>query len=362
MTPLALGSVIGILGGGQLGRIMALEAAKLGFDVHIYCPEPRSPAARVAAFETVAEYDDARALEKFANACDVVTYEFENVPARSVSIIEGTGRQVRPGAKSLEMSQDRVKEKKFLQSLGIPTVDFHAVGVDGNMDLNDALVDFGWQGILKTRRDGYDGKGQVRIKGQEGAAKAQKLADETPCILEAFAPFDLEISAVVARTKEATLVFDISQNIHVDGVLSRSIAPAKISDDVRAKAIDAGTKLADALGHVGVLALEFFVMPDGTLHANEFAPRVHNSGHWTPEACMTGQFEQHIRAVAGWPLGPVDRIFDVEMVNLLGDEVAQIPAGFDASTRLVSYGKHEAKAGRKMAHITHRKGKTDAVV
>jgi len=355
MTPLKPGSVIGILGGGQLGRLMALEAARLGFDVHIYCPEAGSPAARVAAFETIAAYDDKAALERFAKACDVVTYEFENVPAASVGHIEMAGTPVRPGAKSLEMSQDRVTEKTFLNTLGIPTVDFHAIGTDGDIELSAALVDFGWQGILKTRREGYDGRGQVRIKGEEGFEAGQKLAAETPCVLEAFAPFELEISVVVARTEDQTLAFDISQNIHESGILARSIAPAGISGEIRTQAIEQGVKLADALGHIGVLALEFFVMPDGTLRANEFAPRVHNSGHWTPEACMTGQFEQHMRAVAGWPLGPVERMFDVDMRNILGADIDQLPEAFTGKTRIVSYGKYDAKAGRKMAHITERK-------
>ena len=355
VTPLKPGSVIGILGGGQLGRLMALEAARLGFDVHIYCPGAGSPAARVAAFETVAAYDDKAALEAFAKVCDAVTYEFENVPAVSVGHIETAGTPVRPGAKSLEMSQDRVTEKSFLNVLGIPTVAFHAIGTSGDRGLSAALVDFGWQGILKTRREGYDGRGQVRIKGEEGFEAAQKLATEAPCVLEAFAPFEMEISVVVARTEDQTLAFDISQNIHEQGILARSIAPADISDDVRTQAIEQGVKLADALGHIGVLALEFFVMPDGTLRANEFAPRVHKSGHWTPEACMTGQFEQHIRAVAGWPLGPVDRMFDVDMRNILGADIDQIPSAFTGKTRIVSYGKYDAKAGRKMAHITERK-------
>lgn len=360
MKPLSAGSVIGILGGGQLGRIMALEAASLGFDVHIYCPEARSPAARVAAFETVATYDNVSALQSFASACDVVTYEFENVPAASVSVIEAAGTPVRPGAKSLEMSQDRVTEKNFLNSLGIPTVAFHPIGSDGDMELTAALADFGWQAILKTRRDGYDGKGQVRIKGQDGADEAAKLASQTPCVLEAFAPFDLEISVIVARTETNTLTFDVSQNGHDNGVLARSTVPAKISDDVRRQALEAGVKLADALGHIGVLALEFFVMPDGTLRANEYAPRVHNSGHWTPEACMTGQFEQHVRAVAGWPLGPVERLFNADMQNLLGFDIDQIPGAFPADAQIVSYGKREAKDGRKMAHVTRLKPRTSS--
>lgn len=357
MTPLQPGSVIGILGGGQLGRLMSLEAAKLGFDVHIYCPESRSPAARVSAYETVAAYDDHEALIRFASACDVITYEFENVPAASVARLEASQTPVRPGAQSLEMSQDRATEKKFLKSLGIETVAFHVL--DETMDLSKALTDFGWQGILKTRRDGYDGKGQVFIKGEARLAEAEKLVSDVPCILEAFAPFEREVSVVVARTQTQTLAFDIAENIHESGILARSIVPAAISQEIRSAAMAAGKKLADALGHIGVLALEFFVMPDGTLLANEYAPRVHNSGHWTPEGCQTGQFEQHIRAVAGWPLGPVTRLFDIEMQNLLGEDVDRIPVDFPPDTRLVSYGKTAAKPGRKMAHITRLLGRAD---
>jgi len=355
MTPLQPGSVIGILGGGQLGRLLALEAGKLGFDVHIYCPEAASPAARVSAVETVAAYDDATALQAFAEACDVVTYEFENVPAASVAKIEAAGTPVRPGAKSLEMSQDRAVEKAFLNEIGIPTVDYCTL--EQGEALDGALAGFGSHAILKTRRDGYDGKGQIMLggaRGRDGLEAARELAGKVPCVLEAFAPFEREVSVVVARAESGALAFDISENQHEDGVLARSVVPAAISDTLQAKAVAAGMKLADALGHIGVLALEFFVMPDGTLRANEFAPRVHNSGHWTPEACMTGQFEQHIRAVAGWPLGPVTRLFDVDMQNLLGADVSQIPVSFEAETRLVSYGKRDPKPGRKMAHITKR--------
>lgn len=356
MTPLKPGSTIGILGGGQLGRLMSLEAARLGFDVHIYCPEKDSPAARVSAQETVAAYTDEAALRTFSRVCDVVTYEFENIPAASVAIIEAVDTPVRPGAEALDVSQDRAQEKTFLQKLGIPTVAFKTLGAE--MSLEQALDAFGGAGIVKTRREGYDGKGQAVIQGPDdmgGLEKAKELAAEASCILEAFAPFEREVSVIVARNETEVLTFDISENIHESGILARAIAPAKISDDTRRAAIEAGTKLADALGYIGVLALELFVMPDGSVLANEFAPRVHNSGHWTPEACMTGQFEQHIRAVAGWPLGPVERMFDIEMENLLGDQISNIPAAYNGGVRIVSYGKRKAKPGRKMAHITKRK-------
>lgn len=355
MKPLAPGDTIGILGGGQLGRMLALAAGQLGFDVHIYCPEADCPAGRVSAGETVAAYDDRAALARFAAACDVVTYEFENVPVAAVEQIEAAGTPVRPGARSLEVSQDRVREKAFLNELGIPTVDYCAL--EGSEGLEAALAGFASHAILKTRRDGYDGKGQVMLggaRGKDGLEEARALAAGVPCLLEAFAPFEREISVVVARCGDDCAVFDPAENVHDKGILRRSTVPARIDERVRGEALAAGRKLADALGHIGVLALEFFVMPDGRLLANEFAPRVHNSGHWTPEACLTGQFEQHIRAVAGWPLGPAERVFDVEMDNLLGDEVAAIPAAYEGDVRLVSYGKRAARAGRKMAHITRR--------
>lgn len=355
MTPLGVGQVIGILGGGQLGRLLALEAARLGFDVHIFCPESNSPAARVAAHETIAAYDDAAALATFAAACDVITYEFENVPAASVALIEAAGTPVRPGAKSLEMSQDRAREKTFLNEIGIPTVNYCLV--ENGETLEATLAGFASHAILKTRRDGYDGKGQIMLGGARGKAgldEARHLASAVPCILEAFAPFEREVSVVIARTEQETLAFDIAENQHESGILARSTVPARISADIARAATEAGIKLADALDHIGVLALEFFVMPDGSLRANEFAPRVHNSGHWTPDGCTTGQFEQHIRAVAGWPLGPATRLFDVEMINLLGQDVAQIPQGFTAADRPVSYGKRDPKPGRKMAHVTKR--------
>ncbi|MEO0882323.1 MAG: 5-(carboxyamino)imidazole ribonucleotide synthase [Pseudomonadota bacterium] len=359
MTPLSPGARIGILGGGQLGRLLALEAARLGFDVHIFCPEQDSPAARVSARTTNADYQDHGALRRFAEACDVVTYEFENVPVDSVHVIEAAGTRVRPGAKSLEVSQDRVVEKTFLNEIGIPTVDYCTV--DAGESLDAALAGFGSHGILKTRREGYDGKGQIMLggaRGKDGLKDARALMRTAPCILEAFAPFEREISVIVARGGAETLVFDPGENQHESGILRRSSVPAQISEDICKAAEDAGRRLAEALGHIGVLGLEFFVMPDGELLANEFAPRVHNSGHWTPDACDTGQFEQHIRAVAGWPLGPVTRRFNVVMENILGPEIEGVPGTYSGADRIVSYGKRGAADRRKVAHVTRRVSST----
>lgn len=353
MTPLPPGARIGMLGGGQLGRLLALEAARLGFDVHVFCPEARSPAARVAAFETVADYGDVDALGMFARSCDVVTYEFENVPVATVDAVIAAGCPVRPGAASLDVSQDRLAEKAFLNGIGIPTVDYRPVP-DAAV-LAPALAALGGRGILKTCRHGYDGKGQVRIEPDgTGLAEGLRLAASAPCILEAVAPFVREVSVIVARGEGGTVAYDPAENVHETGILVRSTVPAAISAETTDLVAASGLRLADALGHVGVLALEMFVLGDGRLLANEMAPRVHNSGHWTPEACETGQFEQHVRAVAGWPLGPVTRHFDARMTNVLGEDIRRLPAGLGKADKATAYGKRAPIGGRKMGHIVER--------
>ena len=345
MSALPPGSTIGILGGGQLGRMLSSAAAKLGYDTHVFCPEEDSPAARVAKASTVASYTDAGALKTFADQCDAITYEFENVPVESAQMLIDHGAIVRPGAKSLEMAQDRLTEKRFLQGIGIQTVDIAEINAPGEIDA--AINTMGGAGILKRRRDGYDGKGQARLEAGDDYEEAWKALGEAPCILEAMAPFEREISGIVARGADGQIsAFEPSENIHVNGILRTSIVPAEISDDVRKRAVAGASALAAALGHVGVLALEYFVLPDGELMANEYAPRVHNSGHWTPEACETGQFEQHMRAVAGLPLGPPTRHFAARMENLLGEEA--IAAAGEPGVTL--YGKREARSGRKMGH------------
>ena len=353
MSPLRPGAMIGILGGGQLGRMMAGAAAQLGFDVLIYSPEDDPPAGRVAAGAFQANWDDTEALAEFAAACDVITLEFENVPVASVEVIERAGRHVLPGAKSLSVSQDRLTEKTFLNAHGIPTAPFREINAAA--DIAAALADLGGIGVLKTRRDGYDGKGQAWVRGASDADAAWAAIGGAPAILEAAIAFDCEISVLVARSLTGeTTSWAPPRNTHENGILARSIVPSGlpklVEDEARAKAMH----LADALGHVGVLALEFFVLPDGTLLANEFAPRVHNSGHWTPEACKTGQFEQHIRCVAGWPLGDTYRLFDAEMENLIGEAGLVDPASLGPNDILTLYGKREARPGRKMGHITRR--------
>lgn len=350
---LPVGAVIGILGGGQLGRMLASAAAKLGFDVHIYCPDPRSPAARVAARHWQHAYDDADLLAEFARACDVVTVEFENVPVAAAEACIATGTPFHPGVKALAVAQDRAEEKTFLEACGIACAPWRRV--DDLAGLQAAASEIGEDAILKTRREGYDGKGQVRLTPGCDLANVLEKLGGAPCILEQRIAFELELSAVAARTALGEiLVYDPSHNQHENGILKRSTVPAPVSQAIRQKAQGAATQLAEALDYVGVLALELFAMPDGQLLANEFAPRVHNSGHWTPEACDTCQFENHIRAVAGWPLGPVTRRFDAEMVNLLGDEALAPPAELLEGASLTLYGKREARTGRKMGHLVRR--------
>lgn len=346
--------MIGIMGGGQLGRMLGSAAAALGFDVSIYCPESDCPAARVSATHVHGDYTDIDALLAWAHACDVVTYEFENVPVEAAQALIEAGILVRPGAKPLEVSQDRLVEKAYLRECGIQTADF--AEVNSPEDIADAIGRFGDKAILKTRRDGYDGKGQARLETGDDYEAALKSLLRAPSILEAMVPFDCEVSVIIARDRNGeSICFDIPRNEHVNGILKRSVVPASVSEDVALRAFEAAKALADALDYVGVLALEFFVLEDGTLLANEFAPRVHNSGHWTPEACATGQFEQHIRAVAGWPLGPVTRFHDVEMLNLLGEEALVPPEALAADGVLTLYGKRDAKPGRKMGHLVRRR-------
>jgi 5-(carboxyamino)imidazole ribonucleotide synthase len=353
MTPVAPGSVIGILGGGQLGRMLANAAQRLGFDVDIYCPEAVAPAARACRRHWQGAYDDTELLTEFAKACDVVTLEFENIPVAATEVIEATGTHLFPGAKSLAVSQDRADEKAFLNAICIATADYRVI--NSALDIATALLELGGTGLLKTRRDGYDGKGQAWIRSPDDIAAAWADVQGAPCVLEAAIAFEREISVLVARSSRGeTATWAPPHNVHRDGILAISSVPSGLPHDVEQAARAQAIRLVDALGHVGVLALELFVLPDGRLIANEFAPRVHNSGHWTPEACQTGQFEQHIRAICGWPLGDTRRLFDAEMVNLIGEAGLVDPDKLSPGDVLTLYGKHEARPGRKMGHITRR--------
>jgi 5-(carboxyamino)imidazole ribonucleotide synthase len=354
MSPLAPGETIGILGGGQLGRMLALAAARLGFDAHIYTPEAGECATRVAAKSTIAAYDDAKALRAFADEVGVITFEFENVPAATLETLLASGKPVLPGAKSLSVGQDRVVEKNFFQGLGIETARFALV--DSLAELEAAIRTIGAPAILKTRRLGYDGKGQARIGSAGDAAKAFAAISGQPAVLEGFAAFKQEISVVAARGRDgAFAAFDVSENVHQGGILRTSRAPANVSERLAEQAKAHTRRVMEALGHVGVLTVEFFVMPGGALLANEFAPRVHNSGHWTEDGAAVSQFEQHIRAIAGWPLADARTITPTEMTNLIGDDVdAWKTLSADPNARVHLYGKGEARPGRKMGHVNRR--------
>lgn len=343
------GSTIGILGGGQLGRMLALAAARLGLKTHIFDPAPNGPAEQVADRTTVAAYEDEAALLAFAEAVDVVTYEFENIPTSALDLLEAH-RPIRPTRQALAVSQDRMTEKTFLQDLGLKVAPFAAV--DTAEDLDAALATIGAPAILKTRRFGYDGKGQARIKAPEDAPEALAAMAGAPAILEGFVNFTHEVSVIGARAVDgAVACFDPGENVHVDGILSTTTVPARLSVSQRTDAVLLAGRILNALEYVGVMGVELFVTPQG-LVVNEIAPRVHNSGHWTQNGCVVDQFEQHIRAVAGWPLGDGSRHSDVVMENLIGDEADQWPQiAAEPNAALHLYGKAEARPGRKMGHV-----------
>jgi 5-(carboxyamino)imidazole ribonucleotide synthase len=349
--PLAPGATIGILGGGQLGRMLALAAGRLGFDAAILEPEPDSPASRVSKLTIVANYDDPAALKALAQASDVITFEFENVPAAVVQILEGLGAVVAPGAGALATAQDRVTEKTFLNGVGAATAAFAAI--DAAADIGPALVRLGLPAVLKTRREGYDGKGQVWIHDPAGAEAAFAAIGSRPAVLEAKAPFVRELSVIAARGREGEIAaYPVGENLHEGGVLRRTLAPADVAPGLQAEALAIARCILEGLDYVGVMGIELFELEGGALLVNEIAPRVHNSGHWTQDGCEVDQFEQHIRAVAGWPLGKTDALARVEMQNLLGFEAdawADLAAEPDA--RLHLYGKRAARQGRKMGHV-----------
>jgi len=344
------GGTIGILGGGQLGRMLALAAAPLGYRVHVFCPDDDIPASLVAARTTRASYEDPAALDAFATTVDVVTYEFENVPAGAV---ERLARQVAvyPDARALATCQDRLVEKEFLTGIGVPVAPFRRV--DQAEDVAAALLALGTPAVLKTRRFGYDGKGQALLRSPADAGKAWSGLDAA-AILEAWVSFEREISVVVARGRDGAVVPYVPvENRHADHILATTIAPAPIAPGLAAQAIGLAGRIGEALAYVGVLGVEMFVGRDGALLVNELAPRVHNSGHWTMDACVCGQFEQHIRAVAGLPLGSAERRGDAVMRNLIGKAVEDWPRyAADPLAKLHLYGKREIRAGRKMGHVT----------
>ena len=349
--PLPPGSTIGIIGGGQLGRMLALAAARLGFDVAILEPQADAPAVRVAAHVIAAAYDNPDALAALSSLCQVITYEFENVPAGSVAQLMALGAQTAPNELALATAQDRVAEKTFLNAAGVPTVAFAAA--DTAQDVSQAARTFGVPLLLKTRRGGYDGKGQMWLESPADADAAFVSLGGQSLIAEAPANFTREVSAICARGRSGEIaLYPLSENHHRDGILRRSSAPAVVSARTQAEAERIAACVLSALDYVGVLGIEMFELADGQLLVNEFAPRVHNTGHWTLDGCQVDQFEQHIRAVAGWPLGPTQALAHVEMENLLGDDAdswARLAA--DPEARLWLYGKTDAKPGRKMGHV-----------
>ena len=337
---------IGILGGGQLGQMLGLAAIPLGIECVFYDPSPEAP-ARVAGRHVCAPWDDRDALERFAESVDCISFEFENVPAASLAFLAGV-RPVRPGVRSLELTSDRIREKEFLLGAGVPVQPFAAIATGA--DLDAALATVGPHGVLKTRTLGYDGKGQRVVRAAAELAPAWESLGRAPCIYEAFVPFDREVSVVATRALDGTIaVYPVVENLHTKGILFRSVAPARIPVDLARQAEAHGRRVLEALGHVGTLALELFVA-DGTLIANEVAPRVHNSGHWTIRGARTSQFENHIRAVAGLPLGDAGAPEQAAMVNLVGGlpETREILAIPGASAHL--YGK-SPRPGRKVGHI-----------
>lgn len=354
--PLPAGSTIGIIGGGQLGRMLAMAAARLGYRTVILEPQADCPASQVANSQIVAAYDDSAALAELARASAVVTYEFENVPVSAAELL-ARSVPVYPPARALEVSQDRVVEKSFLNGIGIPTADFRAV--DSDEDLGAALEAFGGAGVLKTRRMGYDGKGQrlFRNTPPDGADGAYTAMGGVPLVLEAFVSFDREISVIAARGRDGALsAYDPAENVHSSGILHSSTVPATISSQTAQSATEAAFAILEALDYVGVIGVEFFVLPNGSLLVNEIAPRVHNSGHWTEAACANSQFEQHIRAIAGLPLGAATRHSDCVMENLIGDDVERAESLLaEPEVVLHLYGKAEARPGRKMGHFTRLK-------
>lgn len=351
--PLPPGSAIGIVGGGQLGRMLAMAAARLGYRTIVLEPQPDCPAAQVANRQIVAAYDDPAALRELAASCAVVTYEFENVPVTAAQSLAARV-PVFPPERALEVAQDRVVEKGFLNGIGIATARFQPVDDDGQLAV--ALKAFDGSGVLKTRRLGYDGKGQRVFRNMEtgGFSGTCAAMGGVPLILESLVPFEREISVIAARgSNGAFAAYDPAENVHRDGILHSSTLPATIAPQTAAAARDAARRILEALDYVGVIGVEFFVLPDGALLANEIAPRVHNSGHWTEAACLVSQFEQHIRAVCGLPLGSTARHADCVMENLIGDDVARAPALLaEPGVMLHLYGKAETRPGRKMGHFT----------
>ena len=347
------GSTIGILGGGQLGQMLSMAAARLGFKTHIFEPSENPPASNVASKFTRAEYDDYDALKQFASSVDVVTYEFENIPTAALDIIE-TQSEIFPNREALKISQDRLIEKEFINKLGFKTASF--CEVNSIEELIHAINQIGAPSILKTRRFGYDGKGQVKVQPSSKPEEVWKNLGEKALILEGFINFSSEFSVIGSRSKDGQIsCFDPGENVHKDGILRTTTVPAHLTNQQKTEAVLITAKILETLKYVGVIGIEFF-LEKNSLVINEFAPRVHNSGHWTQNGCTVDQFEQHIRAITGWKLGNAERHSDVIMENLIGDEIYKTNQLVeDGSIALHLYGKADVNPGRKMGHFNRIK-------
>ena len=350
-NPLPQGACIGILGGGQLGRMLAVAASRLGLKAHIFEPSANPPAGHVADQVTTASYEDDAALRRFAQSVDVITYEFENIPTSALDILEQI-RPIHPGRRALAISQDRLSEKEFLTGLGLKVAPY--ANVTTAAEAEAAAQSIGTPSILKTRRMGYDGKGQIRLKDASDMAEAWQAMQGAPCVLEGFINFSHEVSVIAARASDGQVAcYDPGENVHREGILHSTTVPAILAAAQRMDAVLLAGQILNALDYVGVMGVELFVTPDGLI-VNEIAPRVHNSGHWTQNGCDICQFEQHIRAVAGWPLGDGTRHSDIRMENLIGADMDRVPELRGTNAALHLYGKSEVKPGRKMGHVNFR--------
>lgn len=346
------GATIGIIGGGQLGRMMALAAKAQGFRIAVLEPSADSPCGQVADVEVIGAYNDREAIRQLAEKSDVITYEFENIDADTLEWLCEVA-YVPQGAKLLTITQDRITEKAAIRQAGVEVAPYKVISTMDELFLGIDII--GYPAVLKTSRGGYDGKGQLVIRDQQDLVKAEPLLLHGDCVLEKWIPFEKEISVIVTRKWDGeTAFFPVAENIHVDNILYQTIVPARISEETQVNAIQKAKQLADSLGLIGTLAVEMFVTSDGTIFINELAPRPHNSGHFSIEACETSQFEQHILAICNWPLGSTELLKPAVMVNLLGEHIeslyAEIPTLQDWKLHL--YGKKDPKVKRKMGHIT----------
>jgi 5-(carboxyamino)imidazole ribonucleotide synthase len=355
-TPIPPGGMIGILGGGQLGRMLALAAAQIGLKTHVFSDEKDAPAFQVSAAQTYASYRNADALKNFARACDAVTCEFENVPADTAALLSELV-PVSPNAHALATAQERFEEKTFVSHLGLSTPPFLAV--NSGEEARTAFAKLGGNAaVLKTRRLGYDGKGQAIVATADEAVAAFEKFHGAPLLTESFVDFAFETSVVAARGMDGTFAaYDPPENDHREHILRRSTVPSRLTTLQIEQAREIARAIAEALDYVGILCVELFVTGDGRLLVNEIAPRVHNSGHWTIDACAVSQFEQHMRAVAGWPLGPTERHSNAVMENIIGEEAGDWQGLIARGGSLHLYGKSEIRPGRKMGHITWVKPK-----